>query len=533
MIRIDNLCFTYPDATLPALQINHLQVTQGSFNLISGQSGSGKSTLLRLMNGLVPHFSGGTVSGEIWVNGLNPLQVGPQVMSRQVGFVFQNPENQFVVDVVEDEIAFSLENAGVPRPEMRLRLDTIFRQLKIDHLRRRKIYSLSGGESQRVAIAAALVLQPPILLLDEPTSQLDPFAAQEVLTLLEDLQKNLNLTILLSEQRLDRVLPFATSMIHLLPLASSIISGTVREVQAISELNSPLIHLAKLKGWHPLPVRVDDARVFVPLDDDVQVKIPPESMEDNQSAPAISVDGLTIRYPQQVALTNINFHVQLGERLVIMGPNGAGKTTLLRCLVGLLKAQKGIITILGKSIDQQSRIEICRLIGFLPQDPNAMLFAESVHEEFEITLKNHGLPIDESVIQALLHRLLLSEKSATYPRDLSTGEMQRTALGAISIADPPILMLDEPTRGLDQLAKLALLSLLMQWNKEGKTILLVTHDVEFAARFASKIILLEDGQIVDRGDPRRIMHSHARYSPQIAQLFPNSRWLTEEDAVSL
>lgn len=528
MIRINNLHFTYPQAELPALQINHLQFTADSFNLISGQSGSGKSTLLRLINGLVPHFSGGTVSGEISVNGINPLQAGPQGMSRQVGFVFQNPENQFVVDVVEDEIAFSLENAAVPPAEMRLRLETIFEQLKIGHLRHRKIYSLSGGESQRVAIAAALILQPPILLLDEPTSQLDPFAAQEVLTLLKDLQEKLSLTILLSEQRLDRVLPYASSLTHLMPHGRAVISGAVRDVLQKSELHPPLVELAIQQGWHPLPVSVDEARNFV-SPAAFTVKPEPQDCGQSQSAPAIAVEGLNVAYPKQIALQQISFTVRCGERLVIMGPNGAGKTTLLRSLVGLLKAQSGEISLLGEPIAQQTIANICRRVGFLPQDPNALLFAESVRNELEITLKNHHLDIDEGAIDNLLERLLLKEKSGSYPRDLSTGEMQRTALGAVSITNPPILMLDEPTRGLDQLAKQALLKLLMEWNNEGKTILLVTHDVEFAARFASRIIMLEEGRITADGDPRRIMHTFTRYSPQIAQLYPGSGWLIEED----
>ena len=205
MIRINQLSYRYPGATENSLEIESLYIPRGSFSLVIGESGSGKTTLLRLLNGLIPHFTGGVVGGEISVAGMDPLKSGPQVMSKAVGFVFQEVENQFVVDRVEDDIAFSLEQAGIPRSEMQKRVQTVMDQLKLMPLRHRKVDSLSSGETQRVAIAAALVLEPEILVLDEPTSQLDPLTAEEVLQLLVKLKTELGLTIVLSEQRLDRV----------------------------------------------------------------------------------------------------------------------------------------------------------------------------------------------------------------------------------------------------------------------------------------------------------------------------------------
>lgn len=527
MIRFSQVQFTYPGASLPALQVDGLRIPAGSFCLLSGQSGSGKSTLLRLVNGLVPHFSGGTIQGSIEINGINPIQAGPQRMSQQVGFVFQEPENQFVVDVVEDEIVFSLENAAMPRNEIGQRLDQMLTLLEIGHLRHRKVESLSGGEAQRVAIAAALVLQPPILLLDEPTSQLDPFAAQEVLTLLDRLRRNNRLTIMLAEQRLERILPHASMLVHLAPDGQSLLAGPPQEILQHSELVPPLVELAKKRGWHPLPLTVSDAAQFL---------TPAEVLKEHSNpifaaatSPVVSIKNLSVTYQRQPALRDINLDIFQGERLVIMGPNGAGKSTLLRTIVRLIKPAQGTIKLNGRLLNGENERNIFRDVGFLPQDPNALLFAESVRQEMLITLRNHHQDMDTAAIECLLQRLLLNGKSDAYPRDLSTGEKQRTALGAISITNPALLILDEPTRGLDQLAKQALYQLLVNWNAEGKTIVLVTHDVEFAASLATRLVILENGQISADGDPRTLMHAMPRYRTQIAQLFPNSGWLTVAD----
>lgn len=246
MIRIEKLTYRYPGAEKNALHIPWLQIQAGTFCLVIGESGSGKSTLLRLINGLVPHFTGGTLGGNIQVAGLNPVAAGPQVMSRQVGFVFQEAENQFVVDIVEDEIAFSMEQAAIPRAEMQTRVQQILQTLNLEHLRTRKVDTLSGGETQRVAIAAALVLEPKILVLDEPTSQLDPLAAEEVMLLLKRLQQDLGLTIVLSEQRLDRVLGFADCVAILSADGQLSEYGLPQEVIQHSVLKPPIVQLAEI-----------------------------------------------------------------------------------------------------------------------------------------------------------------------------------------------------------------------------------------------------------------------------------------------
>ena len=529
MIRIDNLTYRYPGAEKDALQISELHIPAGKFCLVIGESGSGKSTLLRLINGLVPHFTGGTLGGQINVAGLDPVVSGPQVMSRKVGFVFQEVENQFVVDIVEDEIAFSMEQAAIPRTEMQTRVQQVLQKLNLENLKTRKVDSLSGGETQRIAIAAALVLEPKILVLDEPTSQLDPIAAEEVLILLKQLQQELGLTIVMSEQRLDRVLAYADMLAILSPCGQLKEVGLPQVVIQKCALQPPIVQLAEKRGWLPLPLDVEQARKFTQNEIITSVKIVDTELS---TQPLIEVQHVRVNLGKRVVLKDINFSLHTQERLVLMGPNGAGKSTLLRTLLGLIAPNQGEILFKGKKIEFQHTAELSHNIGYLPQDPNALLFSETVQQELETTLRNHQIPVQSERIEHLLSQLNILTKANAYPRDLSTGEKQRVALGAVVITEPEIIILDEPTRGLDQRTKNALLELLLDWNQNGKTILLVTHEVEFAAAFASRILILEDGQIVSQGDPRKIMRTHPRYTPQIARLYPETNWLTLNDLPS-
>src|SRR4030066_847920 len=260
MINIHDLTFTYPGAIQPALLGINLKIPAREFCLVMGPSGGGKSTLLRCINGLVPHFSGGSLHGSILVHGLDPVKLSPREMSQTVGFVFQDPEAQFVVDLVEDEIAFSLENAAISNDEMEVRIDEVLKLLEMTSLRNRRLETLSGGERQRVAIAAALALRPKILVLDEPTSQLDPHGSDEVLQTQVRLNKQLGLTIVLAEHRLERILPYTSQIVYLSDEYPGGLTGKPREVLARVPLNPPLITLGKAFGWEPLPLTIEEAQ---------------------------------------------------------------------------------------------------------------------------------------------------------------------------------------------------------------------------------------------------------------------------------
>jgi energy-coupling factor transporter ATP-binding protein EcfA2 len=538
VITISNLSFTYPGASQPVFHGVNLDIPDGQLCLVMGSSGSGKSTLLRCINGLVPHFSGGRLSGAIRVEGLDPAQLSPREMSRTVGFVFQDPETQFVVDQVEDEIAFALENAALPRQEMEARVATVLDLLELTHLRMRRLETLSGGEMQRVAIAAALALRPHILVLDEPTSQLDPHGAEEVLAALVQLNQQLGLTVVVAEHRLERVLPHTDLVIYLSQDYPGGLSGPPREVLSKIDLNPPVVTLGKYFGWEPLPLTVEEARQFIDhapqkisvARDEVLLK---QERQRVASTPLINAKGVMVNFGETQALRGVDLCLYPGEITVMMGHNGAGKSTLLRVLVGLTPVDAGNVLVGGKDAKGRSVAEICQTVGYLPQDPNALLFSDTVRDELTLTLKNHHLDSTTAEFQPqlLLERLGISEKADSYPRDLSTGERQRVALGAVMITHPAALLLDEPTRGLDYAAKQYLLKLLDAWRDDGMAILLVTHDVELAVQAADRVVLLENGLVVADGTPQAVLAGSAIFAPQVARLFPEQGWLTVKDVL--
>ncbi len=535
MICFEHVTYTYPDAARPALRDVSLSIPAGAFALVMGTSGAGKSTLLRCLNGLVPHFSGGMLTGRVSVDDLDPVALAPRGMSRTVGFVFQDPEAQFVMDRVEDEIAFALENAAIPPEEMHTRVAEALEQLHLTPLRQRKLETLSGGEKQRVAIASALALRPRVLALDEPTSQLDPQSAAELLDALVRLNETLGLTIVLVEHRLERILPFVDQVIYLPDDGAPVIAGPPRDVLPHVPLLPPLQALAQALAWSPLPLTLEEGRCFAtyPSMDQTKFSFPLKSVQSVEKTPILEARGLEVTYGSTTALRGVDMALHPGEIVALLGRNGAGKTTLLKSLVGLLRPRRGDVWVEGRSIAKTDVADVCRRVGYLPQDPNALLFADTVLDELHITLRNHGIAPEDAPIapETLLERLGLADKAQQYPRDLSVGERQRVALGAIMVTQPGVLLLDEPTRGLDYRAKAQLLDLLRAWRAEGLAILLVTHDVELVAEAADRVMVMEEGKIVAYGNPTEVLRASPTFTPQIAHLFPESDWLTVEEAL--
>ncbi len=527
MISFHNFSYWYPDTSEPALSGVTLDIPAGALTLVAGPSGSGKSTLLRTLNGLVPHFTGGHVSGRLRVDGHDPIAEGTPGMAPLVGFVFQDPEAEFVTGQVEDEIAFALENAAVPRAEMRARVEAIMARLGLTRLRDRAISTLSGGEMQRVAIASALVLRPRVLVLDEPTSQLDPDGAEEVLAALTTLRETLGLTIVLAEHRLERVLPFAERLL-IVEGGRARIGPPAEMLAAGGAIAPPLARLSRVMGWPRVPLTIEDARALAR--GSATPRPPPRTVAigDTRLEIADLAAGYDDGAGRIAAVEGVSLTVRAGEIVAVMGHNGAGKSSLLKCVVGLLPAARGEIRVGGVSTTGKATWEICRDVAYLSQNPNLMLFAETVALELRETLRNHGVTgaAADAPVTALLERLGLTRYAGAYPRDLSAGERQRVAFGAVTVTEPGVLLLDEPTRGLDAQTKHGLAGLLRQW-RERAAIVVVTHDVEFAAELADRVVVMESGRVVADGPPAEVMLAFPAFTPQVARVFPGC--LTAEE----
>ncbi len=533
MIEFDHLSFSYPEERgpdrRPILHNVSLCIETGEMVLVMGRSGAGKSTWLRCLNGLVPHFYGGAVGGRVRVHGLDPIALGPRRLSQTVGFVFQDPEAQAVVDGVEDELAFALENQGVPAAAMGRRIDLVLQQLEMTHLRRRSLSSLSGGERQRVAIAAVLVLQPQVLVLDEPTSQLDPEAAAEVLDLLARLNREMGLTVILSEHRLERVAQYVDRMLYLPGEGRPLVMGEPRYVLEQVELTPPVVELGKRLGWRPLPLTVDEARTWAAsqgLLQDVGVR-----SVGQMGDVVLQARSLDFTYSGAPALRGLDLTVRQGELLAVMGHNGAGKTTLLKLCMGLLKPERGEVRVLGQDTCRTAVERLARQVGYVPQNPNALLFADTVRDELAFTRRARGLVAERD--ELLLETLGLSDLQHRYPRDLSVGERQRVALAAILVGDPHLILLDEPTRGLDYEQKASLMTFLKSQKERGRAILVVTHDVELVAQCADRVVLLERGQMVADGPTGEVMQAWPAFGSQISQLSGDARCCTVQDALAM
>jgi len=526
MIKISALSFSYPQTTQPVLSDVNLKIEADSLTLVTGATGSGKSTLLRCINGLVPHFSGGVIEGQIRVLDNDPIQEGPEVMAEHVGFVFQEPESQFVFDVLEDEIAFGLENAGLSREEMHKRVDEIIQQLHLEDIRHKKIQEISGGEKQKVAIASALVQLPRVLILDEPTSQLDPVSADDLLSFITQLKRELHLTVLISEHRLERLLPYADRIVHL-NTEGKILSGTPQEILQKMEQVPPIIQIARKMNFSPLPLTIEDFPKIElprrPVKKEHQTRFTDEK-------PALEVVNLSTILGNKKVLDQINLKLYQREILTLVGLNGAGKTTLFRSILGLTPAS-GQRRLHGKDMGEMELSEIISHIAYLPQNPNDLLFAESVEEELKVTLENHNLQTDDSKISDYLNFFQLDSVKNRYPRDLSVGERQRTALAAITVHKPEIIFMDEPTRGLDYVTKKSLSQIINKWLKDNHVILIVTHDVEFAAQVADRVIILENGRIRFDGPPQKAFSTFPAYRTQTSRLFPGCGLITPKDVL--
>ena len=533
MIKIENFTFYYSDAKKPALRDVNLEIEGGEFVLVTGPSGGGKSSLCRCLNGLIPHFYGGRVTGGVEVQGLDTLKHSTKELATRVGMIFQDPENQLVTMDVEREIAFGLENLAFPRNLIAKRLEESLDTLGISGLRHRQVHELSGGEKQKVAIASVLALHPEILILDEPTSELDPKSAEEVLAIAQRLNDELGITVILIEHRLDRVIQHVDRLV-VLDGGRVVADGSTRDIlsnsyQEITEIGvgmPPVMKLAQgLKNAgisiNGMPLTVKEGRIMLNGVFQRTSKSPVQPDRESHSRAVINVEKLWYVYPERAAvLKNVSFRVNEGEFLAIMGRNASGKTTLVKHFNGLLKPTRGMIVVDGTDTRKTTTAELARKVGFVFQNPNDHLFADTVEEEIGFSLRNQGLK-DEEVkprVDEMLQIFNLEDYRNQYPRSLSGGEKQRVALASVLIIQPKILILDEPTRGMEYRLKSDLMNFLREYTSQGNTVILVTHDVETVAEHADRVILLSEGEIVVDGKKRDVLSKALLFSPQINRL---------------
>ena len=532
-LRASGLTYRYPDATRDALRNIDLQIEPGEFVVLAGRSGSGKSTLLRAACGLVPHFHGGRVQGELEVAGLDASSHGPAELAEVVGLVAQEPETQVVSTTVRAEIELPLELRGIPPAARARAVEEVSLALAIDGLLERTTDTLSGGELQRVALAAALATRPRLVLLDEPTSQLDPVAGDELISLLRRLNEEWGVAVLLGEHRLERCLSAADRVIAL-EGASVSFDGAPPEflewaLDADPVLTTPGARLLREAGL-PAPASVREARRALhsaSLASNVPQPAAEATFQDVRrgrgargSKPALRFRDVWVELGEgeerTEALRGLDLRIEPGERVALMGRNGAGKSTLLRAATGLVESDRG-------------RIDAPRGVALLPQRPGDLFVHERVGDE----VRGEGGA-------ASLRRFGLEGLSDADPRDLSGGERQRLAL-AIVVAGrepddgelPGALLLDEPTRGMDRARKGDLAELSQGVADRDSAVVIATHDVEFAATFADRVVLLGRGEVAADGTAQELLSGGWYFSSEVARILDGAAITVEQGAQAL
>lgn len=578
MIRFDAMSLTYPGAPAPALQDVTLHVGEGELCLVVGPTGAGKSTLLRAACGLAPHFTGGLLEGRVVVDGRDTRDHAPRDLADVVGVVLQDPATGFVADTVEEELAYGMEQLGIEPSVMRRRVEEVLDLLGLERLRRRALADLSGGEQQRVAIGAVLTSHPRVLVLDEPTSALDPAAAEEVLAALTRLVHDLGLTVLLAEHRLERVVQYADRVV-VVSRDGRVHDGAPADVLVDSLVAPPIVELGRLAGWDPLPLSVRDARrratplrtrlalspASAPALDGgtwsgtVPTAAVPGTPDAVRSTPLLSARAVHVRHGATHAVRGVDLDLRPGEVVAVMGRNGAGKSSLLWALQGSGPRSAGqvLVDLSGAGTGDPARLrprDARRHVALVPQNPTDLLYLDSVGAECAASDRQAGAV--PGTTRTVLERLLgavgatsPAEGSAhpdgsgtqpggpaggapgveDHPRDLSEGQRLALVLAVQLAADPQVLLLDEPTRGLDYAAKARLAAALRERAATGGAVLLSSHDVEFVAECASRVVVLADGEVVADGPAPEVLVASPTFAPQVAKILHPLSLLTVGD----
>lgn len=554
IIKSEDLSFTYPGQEKKAVDAVSFKILPGEFVVICGESGCGKTTLLKLLKReLSPN---GNLEGEIYYMGTRLGELDERTAACDIGYVMQNPENQVVTDKVWHELAFGLENMGVPTPEIRRRVGEMASFFGIHEWFQKETSQLSGGQKQLLNLASIMVMQPKILILDEPTSQLDPIAAADFINTLHKLNRELGLTILLVEHRLEEVFPIADKVAvmdrgHLLLYDTPRVIGSELKAKyqnhpMLLGLPSPMRIYQQLDARDDCPLTIREGRDFLSRNYKEESDIHPPEYEKTagkrvkEEELAVHLKNIWFRYERALPdiLAGVDLKVRKGEIFSILGGNGSGKTTLLSVISGQNKPYRGGIKIFGKKIKEYKSGELYRHnLALLPQNPQTVFLKTSVAEDYKEIGKvmGYGKEELEEDIARIAGQLNIQDLLHKHPYDLSGGEQQKAALGKMLLLKPKCLLLDEPTKGIDAYSKAVLRDILDNLRKEGITILLVTHDVEFAAQISDRCSLFFDREVISEDTPVSFFSNNNFYTTaanrMARHMYPYA--ITCEDVVAL
>jgi energy-coupling factor transporter ATP-binding protein EcfA2 len=515
-IEIRDFTFQYPRQASRALDRVTLTIDEGEFVLITGASGSGKSTLVLSLNGLIPNSVHGRMEGEVLILGYPTHDYPVHQLARLVGLVFQNPDDQLVTLTVESEIAFGPENYGLPQAEVVARVNSALEQFDLLPLRHRYSYTLSGGQKQRVAVASAMALRPRILVLDEPTTDLDPVGKEEVYDLVKRLHDETGMTVVVVAHELDSIAPYVDRAI-VIDRGHVALDGPVARIMSQAQQLRNLgimipqqveIGLALREAGaalSELPITADEAAQALAAHRSLFSAHNPfrRNTASSDAQAIVEVRNLCFGYQGAAPIFRaFNLAVKRGEFVGLAGANGSGKTTLALCLMGINKPRSGEVLVAGQSVQRLSLPQVARRIGYLFQNPDHQLFNDTVLAEVEYGLIQYGVPAEERARRAevVLHRMGLWDFRERHPHSISRGQRQRLAVATVLVMEPRVIVVDEPTVGQDWQHMLAFLEIMRELNTEGVTILMITHEMRAIAHFCRRLIVLRDGTVVVDGE---------------------------------
>ncbi len=515
LLAVENLTFTYPSCSVSAIEGVSFRIEAGEMVCCCGATGSGKSTLLRLLKREVAPL--GERTGRILLDGREQSTLPEAEAAYAIGYVMQRPEHQLVTDKVWHELAFGLENMGLPQPDIARRVAEMAAYFGIEDWFDKPVSALSGGQKQLLNLAAVMVMQPSLLILDEPTAQLDPIAAAEFIATIRKLNRELGLTVLITEHRLEEVIPLCDRLLVLEAgrvLACDAPRAVVAQLADKPELLCAMPAAARLyhalHGEGPCPLDVREGRAFVTNHYGNVLRALPDAPEEPETAPALSFREVYFRYERNApdVLRGLTFTVGTGEICCILGGNGAGKTTTLTVAAGLNRAYSGQVSVFGQKLSAYKGQSLYRnCLTLLPQDVQTMFLCNTVREELSGAAAGLALlPFD------------LTHLFDRHPYDLSGGEQQLVALAKVLATGPRLLLLDEPTKGIDAAAKSKLVTILKSLKAQGMTIVIVTHDVEFAALCADRCAMFFRGGVVSMGTPRAFFSQNSFYTTAVSRM---------------